>query len=90
MDTDALVRLQYAVAATRYGGGQKIMAMRVRGTGVRAFEDVVSALQLEVRRSIEEQARELLDRGVDAILLGQPGFPEHLASVSSGAGSSIH
>lgn len=80
MGTDALVQLHYAIAATRFGGGQKAMAKQVRGAGIRAFERVVNALQYEARRSVEDQARELLDNGVEAILLGQPGYPDHLAS----------
>jgi DNA processing protein len=79
MGTDALVRLQHAIAATCFGGGQKTMATRVRGAGIRAFEEVANALQPEARQGVEDQAQELLDSGVDAILLGQRGYPEHLA-----------
>lgn len=80
MSTDALVRLQYAVAATRFGGGQKTVATKVRGAGTRAFGDIANALQTAARQSLEDQAQELLDNGVDALLLGQPGYPESLAT----------
>jgi DNA processing protein len=80
MSTDALVRLQYAIAATRFGGGQKTMATRARGLGIRAFEEVVRALKPEARQIVEDQALELLDSEVAAILLGEHGYPEQLAS----------
>lgn len=79
MDTDAHLRLQYAIAATRFGGGQRTIATRVRGNA-RVFEQVLSALQPEERRQVEDQAQDLLDRGTDAILLGQASYPEALAS----------
>jgi DNA processing protein len=80
MGTDALVQLQYAIAATRFGGGQKTMAKRARGAGIHAFAGVINALQYEARQSVEDQAQELLDSGVEAILLGQPGYPDRLTS----------
>jgi DNA processing protein len=80
MGTDALVRLQYAIAVTRFGGGQRTIAKKVRGGGIGAFERVLAGLQPEDRHRLEDQAQELLERDVDALLLGQPGYPDLLAS----------
>lgn len=80
MSTDALVRLQYAVALTRFGGGQRTIATRVRGGGVGALNELLGSLPPEDRRRVEDQAQELLDADVDAVLLGQAGYPGSLAS----------
>jgi DNA processing protein len=80
MGAEAITRLQYAVAITRYGGGQRTIASKVRNGGMRVFEHVMAALGVEDRRLLDEQARDLLDRGVDAILLGDRNYPELLAS----------
>jgi DNA processing protein len=86
MGTDALVRLQYAIAATRFGGGQRTIATRVRTGGLRAFEtgglrafeQILFALQSDERHQVQGQAGDLSNEGVDAILLGQPDYPEAL------------
>lgn len=80
MGTDALARLRHAIAATRFGGGQRTIASRVRATHMRAFEDVTEALGTEDRQRVEDQAAELADSRIDAVLLGQDGYPQRLAS----------
>lgn len=80
MGTDPLARLGYAIAATRFGGGRRTIAARVRAAGIRAFEDVSGALGPESRKGVEDQAAELWDGGIDAVLLGQDGYPRRLAA----------
>jgi DNA processing protein len=80
MDTDALVRLQYAIAVTRFGGGQRTIATKVRTGGIRIFEQVLDALQPDDRQQLDDQAHELLESDVDAVLLGQDDYPQLLAS----------
>ena len=79
MAIEAFERMQYAIAATRFGGGQKTVAVKVRSGGVRVFEQILCSLQADSRRAIETQAADLLDGGVDAILLGQSNYPEQLS-----------
>lgn len=80
MGIDPIVRLQFAIAATRFGGGQKTIATKVRSGGLGAFERVLAGLPAEDRRRIEDQAQDLSDAGVDAVLLGQSDYPDLLAS----------
>lgn len=80
MGTDPLVRLQYAIAATKFGGGQRTVAAKARTGGVRAFEQIVDVLRPAERQLVEDQAEELLDSGVEAILLGQENYPHVLAA----------
>lgn len=83
IDADLLRQLTFAVAATRYGGGQATMASRVRHTGLRAFESVVAALDGDAQRYVQQQAEQLLTDGVTAILLGGADYPRQLASTKS-------
>ncbi|ORB13964.1 hypothetical protein BST37_12185 [Mycobacterium noviomagense] len=46
---------------------------------MQAFEDVTEALGTEDRQRVEDQAAELTDSGIDAVLLGQDGYPKRLA-----------
>jgi len=78
MGTDALVRLHSAIAATRFGGGQRTIATRVRTGGLRAFEQILFALQSDERHQVEGQAGDLSNEGIDAILVGRPDYPEAL------------
>lgn len=80
MGTDALARLQHAIAATRFGGGQRTFAAKVRTGGNRAFEQVLNTLSDEQLVQVEDQARDLLGSGVEALLLGQAHYPKLLAS----------
>lgn len=80
MDNDTLQRLQYAVAVTRFGGGQRTIARKVRSYGIRAFEEALGGLQPEDRQWVEDRAQELLDTHVDAVLLGQPDYPDLLGA----------
>jgi DNA processing protein len=80
MGTDALTRLQHAVAATRFGGGQRTFGSKVRATGMLAFEDIVESLGREQRQGVEDQAAELLDSGIDAVLLPEDAYPPRLGS----------
>ncbi|ALL56191.1 SMF family protein [Mycobacterium haemophilum DSM 44634] len=80
MGIDTETRLRHAIAATRFGGGQRIIAARVRASGMRAFEDVAEALGPEDRQGVEDQAAEQSDSGVDAVLLGEDGYLRRLAS----------
>lgn len=76
---DTETRLRHAIAATRFGGGQRTVASRVRARGMRVFEDIVEALASEQRQGVENQVAELSDSGVGAILLGQESYPQRLA-----------
>ncbi|MDG4667340.1 DNA-processing protein DprA [Mycobacterium sp. 236(2023)] len=78
MCTDAHGRLQFAIAAVRFGGGQRTIATRVRTEGIPAFERLLNALHPDDLRQVEEQAQALVEDGVDAVLLGQDRYPELL------------
>ncbi|MCV7148785.1 DNA-processing protein DprA [Mycobacterium riyadhense] len=59
------------------------MVAKVRTSGPRAFEDILEALDCDTRKLIDEQAQQLLDSGIGAVLLGDAGYPQHLASSRS-------
>lgn len=76
---DAIRRLQLAIAATRFGGGQRTIAAKVRASGLSAFERLIEALDPTDLLLVEEQAHSLVSDGVEAVLLGWEGYPELLA-----------
>lgn len=80
METERLERLRYAVAATRYGGGQASMAARVRQVGLRAFEALLDQLDRAQRGLVEDLAYETFQGGHSAVLLGDCDYPSQLAS----------
>jgi DNA processing protein len=82
---DAQLRLEYAAAVTRFGGGQANAVRLIRRQGLEAFESIHASLtevQLdEVLRSVED----LQAAGVDALLLGEAGYPLMLANAGVAA-----
>ena len=81
MSLDALTRLQFAVAGTRYGGGATTLAGKVRRDGVDAFGKIVHELTLDRSKEVDEVAGRLQTQGVNAVLLGDDGYPRSLAQV---------
>ena len=76
---DAFRRLQLAIAATRFGGGQRTFGAKVRASGFSVFERLIEGLDPVDVLLIEEQAHSLVSDGVEALLLGCKGYPELLA-----------
>ena len=78
---DARTRLRYAVAATRYGGGAATIATKVRREGIDALDATIDRLAIDQRHDVDETADRLQADGIQAVLLGDDGYPQSLAHV---------
>lgn len=81
MSSEAADRLRLAVAAARHGGGPARVAARARRHGARTFDEIFQDLTSEQTAMVIEEAELLVDAGVDALLLGQDGYPVSLAQM---------
>jgi DNA processing protein len=79
MDDDTKLRL--AVVATRRGGAS--LVARVRSRGDVAFTDLLSEVPEPELGQLYDEATELRERGVGAVLLGSPEYPSLLSSLRS-------
>lgn len=79
MDEDT--RLRLAVVASRHGGTG--LAARVRDRGDAAFTDLLDEIPETERRQVDDEAAELRERGVGAVLLGSPEYPHLLGRLRS-------
>lgn len=77
---DAQIRLEYAVAASRFGRGPATVAAKVRKEGLSAFESIVDELTDDQATEVMELASQLHADGVSALLAGEPGYPVVLAN----------
>jgi DNA processing protein len=80
MGIDALTRLRYAIVATRYGGGAAKAAATLRLEGIDALDRAFGRLTNEEAAETDLVADRLLARGIDALLLGDDGYPASLAA----------
>jgi DNA processing protein len=83
MALDARMRLRHAVASVRHGGGAATVSARVRREGLDAFESVERGLTDEQKLQVTETAERLSRQGVQAVLLGDEGYPASLAQLRS-------
>jgi len=83
MSLNALDRLRHAVIATTHGGGQATIAAKLRRSGLDAFEPIRTALSSEQADAVERTADRLHAQGLDAVLLGQEGYPDTLRATRS-------
>ena len=79
MDDDTKLRL--AVVAARRGGAG--LVARVRNRGDVAFADLLSEVPESELGRVYDEAAELRDHGVGAVLLGSPEYPSLLNSLRS-------
>lgn len=75
---DAQLRLEYAVAATRFGRGQVTVARQIRRRGLDAFDAIHRALTSEQLTEVLATVDELRADGIGALLLSEPDYPRTL------------
>lgn len=81
---DEFTRLLLAVVASRHGDAR--LTARARELGTTAFADLLRGISHAEQELANEEASELSDRGVGAVLFGSPEYP-HLLSHVRGAPS---
>ena len=77
---DAPTRLRFAIAGTRFGGGAMKLAANVRREGLDVFEQLLTTLTRTQIEHVDETTERLIDQGIDALLLGEDGYPPSLAA----------
>ncbi len=80
MSQDTLRWLRRAVIATAHGGGQATIAAKVRRSGVAALDAIGTSLSDEQAELVEQTADRLHQRGVEAVVLGEEGYPVTLGA----------
>lgn len=75
---DTLTELELAIGATRRGVGRPKLATRIRLHGLEAFHHVLEQLDSRTRASVRDEAAELAELGVTAILRGSAEYPKLL------------
>jgi DNA processing protein len=73
---DESARLRLAVVASRHGGPQ--FAARARELGATAFTTLEHTMPGGTAESAEEEAASLAGRGIGAVILGTPEYPDAL------------
>jgi DNA processing protein len=81
---DEFTRLLLAVVASRHGNAR--LTARARELGTTVFTDLLGDISRAEQERADEEASELSDRGVGAVLFGSPEYP-HLLSHVRGAPS---
>jgi|HubBroStandDraft_1064217.scaffolds.fasta_scaffold15786_5 DNA processing protein len=76
---DEFTRLLLAVVASRHGDAR--LTARARELGTTAFTDLLRGISRAEQERADEEASELSDRGVGAVLFGSPEYPHLLSRV---------
>jgi DNA processing protein len=76
---DEFTRLLLAVVASRHGDAR--LTARARELGTTAFTDLLRGISRAEQEQADEEASELSDRGVGAVLFGSAGYPHLLSRV---------
>lgn len=76
---DEFTRLLLAVVASRHGDAR--LTARARELGTTVFTDLLGDISRAEQERADEEASELSDRGVGAVLFGSPGYPHLLRQV---------
>lgn len=83
MSDDPRLRLRLAVVAVRHAGGVREARTRLRLRGVPGLTDLAAQLSPEVSGSVDAEVDQLHAAGVTVVLLGEPGYPPAVASLSA-------